>query len=1060
MITLLRSTLLLLFISIILAEERKDLQSPYIDPFNYNLIGKIGDNPFPTNPMSDRAIGYLLQGKAQTAISNYGNIINWDEHPMGIWNGYSYLPSVAFLAGVPGHKYSSDFSWENVEFVVDDAGNINYGIWESSDAYDRWFINGDTSFVGIIFDANNDFGIWQPDSIAKKDDPGIFNGPYQWSINHEIKKVYLTAVRELDPNKSSARIGFIYPWALRPKLISREEQFDYYNYGKDQEEWTEDDEYMYYGFNVAESWLSRIESSPNGEWHASTMARVNSHNTEVKNGEIFGDTYVTDPGDTYPLLAHSVFTDTWPERYNNLTGLTESFWPGWWAQDYNINLPGCSQSRKDPDCWEVVEGRFISDMEVYMEFDDRWAHRGNMVNTNNEYEQTGYPMGLTVMAEAHSYGVSYAEDILFVTVKVRNESGDWCAEDENGEPIYDDFGNQKCGEAMIMPDGTKLNQGKGFNYEGTSLGFYFDADVLVGDENGYNAGLHTNDDDFMKYYWEIFEQNDDRMLISMAMVGDYDGFSGVTGNAMNGNSSPGNEFGIVATQLLDSPRATDPVDLDQDGTIDIFPGEPLKMTDWHWFDWYSRPGVPQMESNSSSCYTGAEGCPQARNKEEIMYKVMAGDTTNLSQNEKLWHFHTENPGTDLGSELNPHFDSLDGLLEETAFLRDPEGLDCSIFLSCGPFDLPVGREVPFSFCIIFGQNEEDLINNARFAQVMYNSKYQGFTPPTRPTAYAETGVGLVKIYWDDISEHGSDVLTGYNDFEGYKIYKSLDGGATWGSASDRIYDADGLFVGWRPYKQFDLSAEEDSLHCVYSNNYDCDRSQRRNHSISGPDPYFPWFNLGYDTGLDIIRLDESEWKIVDGITYKYMFLDEDVTDGIEYTYSVVAYDMGVEPTYVKSYKSIGNGQFETVIDTNFSNPNEWANPEGYASIENSKGTTILDRNFVQVYPGVKPQNNLDNVNVVPNPYKVRSKFLESEFERRVRFTNLPQKCKISIFSLSGELIFEINHNNQLSGNEWWDLRTINNQEIAPGLYLYHIQNIDLYSGNALDEAVGKFAVIR
>ena len=39
-------------------------------------------------------------------------------------------------------------------------------------------------------------------------------------------------------------------------------------------------------------------------------------------------------------------------------------------------------------------------------------------------------------AEAHSYGVSYAEDILFVTVKVRNESGDWCAEDENGEPIW------------------------------------------------------------------------------------------------------------------------------------------------------------------------------------------------------------------------------------------------------------------------------------------------------------------------------------------------------------------------------------------------------------------------------------------------------------------------------------------------------------------------------------------------------------------------------------------------------------------------------------------------
>ena len=1055
-----RTISVFLSFSIIFAEEIKVQQSPYSDPFQYNHAGKIGDNPFPTNPMSDRAIGYLLQGKAQTAISNYGNIINWDEHPMGIWNGYSYLPSVAFLAGVPGHKYSSEFTWENVEFIVGSDGATLYGIWESGEAYDNWFLEGDTNFVGIIFEADEDYGIWQPDSISKKVSKDIFDGPFQWAIDDDTKKIALSSFGELDPNKSGARIGFIYPWALRPKLIRREDQFDFYSYGKDLEEWTSDDEYMYYGFNVAESWLSRIQSSPNGEWHASTMARVNTHNTEVKNGDIFGDTYVTDANDTYPLLAHSAFSDTWPIRYNEVTGQNESFWPGWWSQDYNINLPGCAQSRKDPDCWEYVEGRFISDMEVYMEFDDRWAHRGNMVNTNDDYEQTGYPMGLRVMAEAHSYGVSYAEDILFVTVKVRNESGDWCAEDENGEPVYDDFGNQKCGEGMVMPDGTKLNQGKGFNYQGTTLGFYFDADVLVGDMSGYSSSYHTNDDDFMKYYWEIFELNNERMLISMAMVGDYDGFSGAAGYAMSGEPSPGTDFGIVATQMLDSPRATDPVDLDQDGTVDIFPGEPLKMTDWHWFDWYSRPGVPQMESNTSSCYTGAAGCPQARNKEEIMYKIMAGDTTNLSNNEKQWHFHTQNPGTDLGAELNPHFDSLEGLLEETAFLRDPEGLDCSIFLSCGPFDLPVGREVPFSFCIIFGQNEDDLINNARFAQVMYNSRYQGFTPPTRPTVYTETDTGSVKIYWDDAAETAIDVLTGYSDFEGYKIYKSTDGGSTWGSASDRIYDTDGLFVGWRPYRQLDLSAEEDSLHCVYSNEYTCERSLRRNHSISGPDPYFPWFNLGEDTGLEMVRLNESEWKVMDGVTYKYMFVDRNVVDGLEYTYSIVAYDMGVEPTYVTNYIPIEDGQFETVIDTNFSNPNEWANPEGYASIENSKGTTVLDRNFAQAYPGIQPQENLDHVKVVPNPYIARSQFKESEFQRQIRFTNLPIKCKIKIFTLSGELVYELDHDNEFSGNEWWDMRTVNNQEIAPGLYLYHIQQTSSENGKTPEEIVGKFAVIR
>ena len=56
----------------------------------------------------------------------------------------------------------------------------------------------------------------------------------------------------------------------------------------------------------------------------------------------------------------------------------------------------------------------------------------------NTYQQTGYPMGLKVMSMAHSYGVAYAEDILFVTVKVRNESGAFTAyeRDKNGNVVW------------------------------------------------------------------------------------------------------------------------------------------------------------------------------------------------------------------------------------------------------------------------------------------------------------------------------------------------------------------------------------------------------------------------------------------------------------------------------------------------------------------------------------------------------------------------------------------------------------------------------------------------
>ena len=191
-----------------------------------------------------------------------------------------------------------------------------------------------------------------------------------------------------------------------------------------------------------------------------------------------------------------------------------------------------------------------------------------------------------------------------------------------------------------------------------------------------------------------------------------------------------------------------------------------------------------------------------------------------------------------------------------------------------------------------------------------------------------------------------------------------------------------------------------------------------------------------------------------------MYEDKDVVDGMEYTYSIVAYDMGVEPTYETNYIKLDNGEFQSVIDTNFSNPDQWANPDGYASIENSKGTTILDRNFVQVYPGIKPQENLNTVRVVPNPYLARSNFKESEFLRRIRFINLPSKCVIKIFTLSGELVNKIDHNNENSGNEWWDLRTINNQEAAPGLYIYHIQQMDPYDNSQKQELVGKFAIVR
>ena len=83
--------------------------------------------------MADRARGYLLQGKAQTAILNYGNYIDIEVNPNGAWGEYSYLYEVSFLAGVPGQSYSSNYSWDNIETITNEEGISVYSVWQSRD---------------------------------------------------------------------------------------------------------------------------------------------------------------------------------------------------------------------------------------------------------------------------------------------------------------------------------------------------------------------------------------------------------------------------------------------------------------------------------------------------------------------------------------------------------------------------------------------------------------------------------------------------------------------------------------------------------------------------------------------------------------------------------------------------------------------------------------------------------------------------------------------------------------------------------------------------------------
>jgi hypothetical protein len=148
-------------------------------------------------------------------------------------------------------------------------------------------------------------------------------------------------------------------------------------------------------------------------------------------------------------------------------------------------------------------------------------------------------------------------------------------------------------------------------------------------------------------------------------------------------------------------------------------------------------------------------------------------------------------------------------------------------------DLPAGASIKFDFALVAAPNEEYLLQTAERAKVLYDSYYNGPTPPDAPTVLAASGDHAVQLTWDDLAESSIEYTTGEQDFVGYKIYRSTNQGETWGT----------------------LVTNPD-------------------YSV-GPD-YYP---------LDVYRQDDL------GRIHR-TFIDSNLTNGMEYWYSVVAYDSG------------------------------------------------------------------------------------------------------------------------------------------------------------------------
>ncbi|MCD4773673.1 MAG: T9SS type A sorting domain-containing protein [Bacteroidales bacterium] len=87
----------------------------------------------------------------------------------------------------------------------------------------------------------------------------------------------------------------------------------------------------------------------------------------------------------------------------------------------------------------------------------------------------------------------------------------------------------------------------------------------------------------------------------------------------------------------------------------------------------------------------------------------------------------------------------------------------------------------------------------------------------------------------------------------------------------------------------------------------------------------------------------------------------------------------------------------------------------------------------------KAENDLDIINVVPNPYYAHSTYENNALDTRVKITNLPEVCTVTIYNVNGTMIRQFTKDDVITSLEW-DLKNFAGVPIAGGIYLMHIKS--------------------
>ncbi len=314
------------------------------------------------------------------------------------------------------------------------------------------------------------------------------------------------------------------------------------------------------------------------------------------------------------------------------------------------------------------------------------------------------------------------------------------------------------------------------------------------------------------------------------------------------------------------------------------------------------------------------------------------------------------------------------------------------YIGIGPFDMPYMSDV--HFIMLVAVNGLSVRNCIKYGRQWWEKQQggEGLTDEEKNVIVATGRDSLARVFSEATRRYFMNVEEGRDPFDVPDPPPSPDLSVTAGEKS--------VILEWS-----DVSDEPD---------FDT--------GVNDFEGYRVYRALGKnDTGF--VKIWECGGSSSNLVTTKY--IDTSVQRGFAYYYYVTAYDDGSQ---------------------NWERPGE--------SLESGKYWNMMQRNQpVHPYLTEKPVASLDNVKVVPNPYHDLSVEYNYPGEpNKLMFINIPPKCTIKIYTMTGDLVKTLHHTNG-SSEEPWNQVTEYNQLIYTGVYIYVIES-------DMGNKVGKFVVVR